>query len=589
MKPNPVAIARLCAVGGMLVSTALALWLVPQLSWLGAGARLWQAGMLVGALVVSAGLFVWTGRRLAALAATDAADPTRRRAAHDYPFRLARVSFLAAIGGGTGTTVVLWIYVGSPSQALVGGVITYLLMVLPVLGVYLVTRRALRAFAAGPPGAGPVGGLRQPVALRLAFAVQLPAVVCAAGIVLVEQSGGYTYGYELEAYYRERYNTMLGRVLRTFDDEERRRAVASVEPPKGVHVVLDGPVLHAAHPPDDYSRPAALRYPPYATLALVTVLSALLGTWLASEVTGELGAVRRALAKLRREGASEGALLDRSSGLGEAMLVATAFQRTLDGFATRQRALREAAGHRREAEHVKGRFLAHLSHELKSPLNSILGFSEVLLSELDGPITDAQRDQLAVVWRCGESLLRYILALLDLARLDAPGSDRSRNDGLRPEPTEAETIGAAIEQQHRADPTGRLMLVVTAEGGTCLADPNYTPRALLLAGGVLLDGVESGLVEVRLQPDDGGLRATISAVHAEGEANDRASLVAALEQAGPEVPTDRPTGAVGLAVALLHRVVVAHGGRVEVTIEDWPRFEVWLPGPGREMLQASKA
>ena len=577
-----MAIARLCAVSGMLVSTALALWLVPQLSWLGDGARLWQAGMLAGALMVSAGLYVWTGLRLAALATADIADQTRRRAAHDYPFRLARVSFVAAIGGGVGTTAVLWIYVGSPSQALVGGVITYLLMVLPVLGVYLGTRRALRAAAAGPPGAGPVGGLRQTVALRLAFAVQLPAVVCAAGIVLVEQSGGYTYGFALEDYYRQRYDNMLGRVLRTFEDEERRRAVASVQPPEGVQVFFVGPVMHAAHPPDDFRRPAALRYPPYATLALVTVLSALLGAWLASEVTGELRAVRRALAKLRRGSADVERLPERSSGLAEATLVATALQRTLNGFAERQRALREAAGQRRDAQHVKGRFLAHLSHELKSPLNSILGFSEVLLSELDGPVTDSQRDQLTVVWRCGESLLRYILALLDLARLDAPGSDDRRSDGLRPEPTDAATIGAAIEQQHRADPTGRLMLVVTDDGGACMADPNYAPRALLLAGGVLLDGVESGLVEIRLEPDDGGLRATISALHAEGEATDRARLVAALEQAGPEVPTDRPTGAVGLAVALLHRVVVAHGGRVAVTVDEWPRFEVWLPGAPTE-------
>jgi len=565
---SPVAIARLCAVSGLVVSSALALWLVPQLSWLGEGASLWRAGMLGGAALASAALFVWTGYRLAALDGTGA---ERRRAAHDYPFRLARLSFAAAIGGGAGTAAVLWTYVGDPTQALVGGVITYLLMVLPVLGVYLVTRRALHAAAEGSPGAGPIGGLRQTVSLRLAFAVQLPAVVCAAGIVLVEQSGAAAYGYALETYYRERYDTLLGRVLRTFEDDERRRIVAAVRPPTGVRILLDGPVMHAAMPPDDFSRPAALRLPPYATLALVTVLSALLGTWLASEVTGELGAVRRALVRMRK-GEGVGRALDRPSGLLEAAQLAAAFQRTVDGFAERQEALREAASGRRAAEHTKGRFLAHLSHELKSPLNSILGFSEVLLGELDGPITDAQRAQLAVVWRCGESLLRYILALLDLARVgDATG--------LSAEPTDAATIAAVIEQQQRVDPSEQLMLVITDEGGACMANANYTPRALLLAAGLLFDAIESGMVEVRLSPRDGGLCATISVLHAEGEESDRRRLLGALEQAGPEIPQDQPTSAVGLVVALLHRVAVPIGGRVTVEIDEWPRLEVWFPAP----------
>ncbi len=289
---------------------------------------------------------------------------------------------------------------------------------------------------------------------------------------------------------------------------------------------------------------------------------------IASEVTGELGTVRQALARLR-EGKTQ-RLPVGPSGLAEAALVASALQRTLDGFAQRQQALREAAGYRRDAEHVKGRFLAHLSHELKSPLNSILGFSEVLLAELDGPVTEGQREQLSVVWRCGESLLRYILALLDLARLDGA-------EGLRRATLDSASIAAAIEQQHRIEPTDALVMVVTDEGGHCFADPNYTPRALALVGGLLLDSIESGLVEIRLESADGGLRATVAVVHAEGEESDRDRLVAALEHAGPDVPTDRPTGAVGLAVTLLHRVVLAQDGRVEIDLAGWPRISVWLP------------
>jgi hypothetical protein len=138
-------------------------------------------------------------------------------------------------------------------------------------------------------------------------------------------------------------------------------------------------------------------------------------------------------------------------------------------------------------------------------------------------------------------------------------------------------VAAAIEQQHRIEPTDSLVMVLTDEGGRCFADPNYTPRALALAAGLLLDAIESGLVEIRLEAADGGLRATVAVVHAEGDDSDRQRLVSALEHAGPDVPTVRPSGAVGLAIALLYRVVLAQAGRVEIEVDGWPRISVWLP------------
>ena len=168
---SPLSIARLCAVLGVMMATTVALLLLPQLCWLGEGALIWRGGMVIGGAFFALGIYVWTGERLAVIS-HPTMDLQRRRAAHDYPFQLARLCFLAAVFAGGGTIVVLWIYVGDRTGALVAGVITYLLLVLPVLGLYLVTRRALRATAAGPPGAGPAPGVRQPVGLRLAFAVQ---------------------------------------------------------------------------------------------------------------------------------------------------------------------------------------------------------------------------------------------------------------------------------------------------------------------------------------------------------------------------------------------------------------------------------
>jgi signal transduction histidine kinase len=49
-----------------------------------------------------------------------------------------------------------------------------------------------------------------------------------------------------------------------------------------------------------------------------------------------------------------------------------------------ERKLREATGHAQRALLAKSEFLAKMSHELKNPLNAIIGYSEILIEDLDG-------------------------------------------------------------------------------------------------------------------------------------------------------------------------------------------------------------
>src|SRR5262249_771989 len=70
-----------------------------------------------------------------------------------------------------------------------------------------------------------------------------------------------------------------------------------------------------------------------------------------------------------------------------------------------------------ESNRLKGDVLATMSHELKTPLNSILGFSEVLLS--DSALTDKQRRWVGNVQTSGDRLLNLINDVLDLAKIEA--------------------------------------------------------------------------------------------------------------------------------------------------------------------------
>ena len=81
--------------------------------------------------------------------------------------------------------------------------------------------------------------------------------------------------------------------------------------------------------------------------------------------------------------------------------------------------LRAALERAQEADRLKGKFLAAISHELRTPLNAIIGFSTVMLDELDGPITVMQREDLKTINQNGRFLLHLINELLDLARIEA--------------------------------------------------------------------------------------------------------------------------------------------------------------------------
>ncbi len=87
--------------------------------------------------------------------------------------------------------------------------------------------------------------------------------------------------------------------------------------------------------------------------------------------------------------------------------------------AQRTAELRTALARAQEADRLKGQFLAAVSHELRTPLNAIIGFSTVMLDEIDGPITPLQREDLKIINRNGRFLLHLIDELLDLARIEA--------------------------------------------------------------------------------------------------------------------------------------------------------------------------
>jgi signal transduction histidine kinase/CheY-like chemotaxis protein len=81
--------------------------------------------------------------------------------------------------------------------------------------------------------------------------------------------------------------------------------------------------------------------------------------------------------------------------------------------------LDERADHLRRADQLKSRFLSNMSHEFRSPLNSISGLCRLLLDSTDGDLNSEQHKQVTFIRQAADGLTELVNDLLDLAKVEA--------------------------------------------------------------------------------------------------------------------------------------------------------------------------
>lgn len=99
--------------------------------------------------------------------------------------------------------------------------------------------------------------------------------------------------------------------------------------------------------------------------------------------------------------------------------VITVIVRDIAAHKATEDALRDARDAAESAARAKDELLAGVSHELRSPLNAVIGLSTVLQRELHGPLTERQRKFIAQIESSGRHLLEVITTILELAKTEA--------------------------------------------------------------------------------------------------------------------------------------------------------------------------
>ena len=234
--------------------------------------------------------------------------------------------------------------------------------------------------------------------------------------------------------------------------------------------------------------------------------------------------------------------------------------------AAQERAIRARAA----TERMRGLLLAAMSHDLKGPLNAILGFS-ALASRDD--LSTAQRESLTIIEQRGKDLLHLVETVLDAARVEAGQLALERHDA----PAADVGMAAVLDARELGAELGHTIEVNAPEGLPSLrvdsARLSQGLTALILAvariatAGARVDvttEVTEAFVSIFVTTDGG----------AEAKA-ERDELFEAFRAPG----LARKHGSLGLGVALARAIVEAHGGTLEATVADDGklRFTAKLP------------
>jgi signal transduction histidine kinase len=215
-----------------------------------------------------------------------------------------------------------------------------------------------------------------------------------------------------------------------------------------------------------------------------------------------------------------------------------------------------------DGEKLRASFVAAMAHDLRGPLNAILGFSDLLVMEGHEMVAASQRPSVDIIRRSAQDLLVLLNQILEWAKLDAGQVKLARE----PLAIEGVLIEAVHEAQARSADRGlRVDLDVTRDLPLLQIDGERIKQALLglMDHATRVPDAPRIGVSARLL-SDGGLSPRIRIELHDPQLSVReADQSSFFEPFRPSyAPSGRRVGGLGLGPALGRALIRAHGGSV---------------------------
>ncbi|HET9960436.1 MAG TPA: HAMP domain-containing sensor histidine kinase [Polyangiaceae bacterium] len=288
--------------------------------------------------------------------------------------------------------------------------------------------------------------------------------------------------------------------------------------------------------------------------AVAAFLGAEFGATLAHDLRGATRNIRSLGTELVVSGSPSGARIVRSARFQVVVDLGRAIERLAQRFRVFAKAQERAIEARKAAARMRGLFFASVSHDLKSPLNAILGFTQLV--RRTAQLTPAQLESLDPIERRGHELLALIETILDAARVEAGQLE------LVLDPTEVTTLlnEAALKGRDlAAERDAPVVIEAAADLPILWVDRVRMPRALATFIAHALRTTEAPMVRVTASLD-GPRRLRIS-VDLDSSQFSLTRLESMLDPNRDPGVSEHRGFALGLRLA--RAVTELHGGKVE--------------------------
>jgi signal transduction histidine kinase len=235
----------------------------------------------------------------------------------------------------------------------------------------------------------------------------------------------------------------------------------------------------------------------------------------------------------------------------------------VDSFNIMSDTIKEKEEQAKKTDVAKDEFLAMITHELKTPLVPIQGYSDILLNEHLGKLTPEQKDRLSIIKSSSETLLGIISDLLDVQKLEI-GQLRMKKENSDIKNSILKSVNALAPQAEK----NKVKITTNAESLMIVHDSERIKQVLtnLIKNAMIAVEPKTGKIEVTMEETPSEIQISVQDNGMGIPKDKQKDLFKKFYQVDTTLTRER--GGSGLGLAICRGIIDNHGGSISVQSQE---------------------